>query len=131
MKHRFFKDAFGWGFLLWLLGYILGIILFPLVPLSLIGWVIMPIGTIATIWVLRKKVEGPTLGYYLMIGVVWTAIAIVFDYLLLVQLFKPADGYYKPDVYLYYALTFFIPPVIGWHKIQSSQKNRRKYFPNS
>ena len=25
-------------------------------------------------------------------------------------LFDPADGYYKPDVYLYYALTFLMPP---------------------
>lgn len=119
VKHQLVKDAFGWGILLWLLGYILGIILFPLVPLSLIGWVIMPIGTICTVWVLRKKIEGGSLGYYILVGAVWTAIAILFDYLFLVVLFKPADGYYKPDVYLYYLLTLLLPPIIGSRKLQS------------
>lgn len=31
------RDALGWGFLLWLMGYGLGIILFAVVPLWLIG----------------------------------------------------------------------------------------------
>jgi hypothetical protein len=44
MNKQFIKDAFGWGFILWLVGYGLGIILFMLVPLSMVGWIIMPIG---------------------------------------------------------------------------------------
>lgn len=40
------KDTLGWGFLLWLIGYALGMILFSIVPHSLIGWIIMPIGAI-------------------------------------------------------------------------------------
>ena len=35
--------------------------------------------------------------------------AIVLDYLLIVKALNPADGYYKLDVYLYYALTFILP----------------------
>ena len=35
------------------------------------------------------------------------------------QLFKPADGYYKPDVYLYYAITFVLPIVVGWWKLRA------------
>jgi hypothetical protein len=36
--------AIGWGIALWVTGYALGIGLYFLVPLSLLGWVIMPIG---------------------------------------------------------------------------------------
>ncbi|HEY1303237.1 MAG TPA: hypothetical protein VGF24_06790 [Vicinamibacterales bacterium] len=35
-------------------------------------------------------------------------------YLFIVKALKPADGYYKLDVYLYYALTFLIPVTVGW-----------------
>ncbi|MGE5624192.1 MAG: hypothetical protein ACM3ZT_01435 [Bacillota bacterium] len=46
---------------------------------------------------------------------VWTALAVALDYLLIVKLLKPTDGYYKPDVYLYYALTFLLPLLaFGW-----------------
>lgn len=116
MNRQLLKDTLGWGFLLWLIGYGLGILLFTLVPLSLIGWIIMPIGTIITLWVLFKKVKGGSIKYFLLVGFVWTFIAIVFDYFFLVQAFKPADGYYKLDVYLYYALTFILPLIVGWRK---------------
>ena len=116
MTKQFFKDAFGWGFILWLIGYTLGMILFSIVPLSTIGWIIMPIGTIITLWVLFKKVRGDSFRYYAFLAVVWALIAIVFDYFFLVKAFKPADGYYKFDVYLYYALTFLLPLVVGWRK---------------
>jgi len=36
--------------------------------------------------------------------------------LFIVKAFKPADGYYKLDVYLYYALTFALPLIVGWRK---------------
>jgi hypothetical protein len=43
-------------------------------------------------------------------------IAVVGDYVFIVKAFKPADGYHKPDVYVYCALTLAIPPVAGWRK---------------
>ena len=116
MNKQLLKDTLGWGFVLWLIGYILGIVLFPIVPASILGWIIMPIGIIITLWVLFKKVRGESFGYYLILAAVWTLIAITFDYVFLVLLFKPADGYYKPDVYLYYMLTFALPLIIGWRK---------------
>ena len=109
IKGQLLKDSLGWGFILWLIGYALGIVLFFVFPPLLIGWVILPIGLIITLWVLLKKVEGITLRYYLTLAVIWTAIAVVFDYLFIVKAFKPADGYYKLDVYLYYVLTFVVP----------------------
>ena len=110
------KDSLGWGFILWLIGYGLGIILFPIVPIPLIGWIIMPVGVAITLWVLFKKVKGDSFQYFALLAVVWVLIAIVFDYFFLVKVFQPEDGYYKLDVYLYYALTFILPLVVGWYK---------------
>lgn len=92
-------------------GYLLGIVFFFIVPPSLLGWVIMPFGTTATLLVLFKKIKGMGFCYYLTLGVSWTAIAVLFDYLFLVKLLNPTDGYYKIDVYIYYLLTFVLPIV--------------------
>lgn len=119
MNKKFLKNAFGWGFLLWLIGYILGIILFFVLPSSIIGWAITPIGIIITLWVLLKKIKSNSLKYYFLLAFNWTLIAIIFDYLFLVKIFNPADGYYKLDVYLYYLLTFLLPIIIGIKKNRS------------
>jgi hypothetical protein len=116
MNKQLILNTFGWGILLWFIGYLLGIVLFMAVPASLIGWVISPIGIAITVWVLFKKIKNKSLQYYLIIAVVWTVIAIVFDYFFLVKLFKPADGYYKLDVYFYYLSTFVLPLAVGWWK---------------
>lgn len=111
MSKKLFIEILGWGFLLWLFGYLLGIVFFFIVPPTLLGWAIMPFGVAATVWVLVKKIKGVSLKYYLIIAVVWTLIAILFDYLFLVKLLNPTDGYYKLDVYIYYLLTFVLPIV--------------------
>ncbi len=116
MNLQLLKDTVGWGILLWLFGYILGIIFFMFVSPAILGWVIMPIGIAMTLWVLLKKVKGGDLKYYLTLALIWTAIAILFDYFFLVKLFKPADGYYKLDVYLYYTWTFVLPLIVGIRK---------------
>jgi len=123
MNKQFLKEALGWGFILWLIGYVLGIILIFILPPLLIGWVIMPIGLIITFWVLSKKVEARDFQYYVILAAVWTVIAVVFDYVFIVKMFNPSDGYYKPDVYLYYSLTFIAPLIIGWWKKEKSTKH--------
>jgi hypothetical protein len=110
------KDSFGWGFVLWLIGYVLGIVLFFVLPPSLIGWVIMPVGLVVTLWVLMRRVKVNLLRHLLILAGVWTLIAVVFDYVFIVKAFNPADGYYKLDVYLYYVLTFTTPLAVGWWK---------------
>lgn len=120
MSRSLLKDAIGWGFLLWLIGYALGIMLFSFVSLSVIGWITLPIGTTATLWALFKKIKTQSLRYYLVLAVIWTSIAIVCDYLFLVKAFKPADGYYKLDVYLYYLLTFTLPLLAGLYKTRKA-----------
>jgi len=109
-----------WGFILWLIGYILGIVLFPFVPKEQIGFYILPFGIALTLWVLLKKIKREELMCYIGVGVFWTAIATLLDYLFIVKLFRSTD-YYKPDVYLYYALTFLLPILVGWYKKSKGQ----------
>jgi hypothetical protein len=116
MNRQLLKDTVGWGFVLWLIGYVLGIVFFFVLPPWLIGWVIAPIGTIIVLWILLRKVKSGALQYYIVLAVVWTVIAITFDYIFIVKALNPADGYYKLDVYLYYGLTFILPPIIGYWK---------------
>ena len=122
MNKQLLKDSFGWGIVMWLIGYVLGIVLFFVIPPSIIGWVIMPIGILITFWIVLKKIKSDTFRYYLFLAVIWTIIAVVFDYLFIVKMFKPADGYYKLDVYLYYLLTFLMPLVLGNWKMQQRVK---------
>ena len=119
MAKKFIIDSLGWGFILWLIGYILGFAFFFITPPSLIGWVITPIGVIITLWVLFKIVKGDSFKYYFWLAIIWTAIAVILDYLFIVKLLKPVGGYYKPDVYLYYGLTLILPILVGWKKIIS------------
>lgn len=113
MRAETLRDRLGWGILLWLVGYLLGIALYFVVPPAMIGWVIAPVGAVLTVVVLRTRVHARAVEDYIVIALVWTAIAIAGDYLFIVRLFHPPDGYYKGDVYLYYALTFLLPLVIG------------------
>jgi hypothetical protein len=119
MTKQFYKDVFGWGILLWFIGYVLGIVLFAVVPPALIGWVLMPIGALITLWVALKKIKADSFKYYIYVGMAWALIAVIFDYFFLVKAFKPADGYYKLDVYMYYALTLVIPLIVGWKNKKS------------
>ena len=113
MNKKLLKDGLGWGIGLWFIGYVLGIALFPVVPPEKIGWYIMPIGILITVWVLLKKIKEKSLSHYVQIAIIWIVIAVLFDYVFLVLVFKPKDGYYKVDVYLYYLLTFCMPVVVG------------------
>ena len=116
MNKQLIRDALGWGIALWVIGYALGFAFFFVLPPLLIGWAILPIGVIITFWVLLKKVRSEAFRYYIALAVTWTVIAMAFDYLFLVRLLNPVDGYYKPDVYLYYLLTFLMPLIAGWWK---------------
>lgn len=109
----FFKDTLGWGFIVWLVGYILGFVLVFLVPIAMVGWIVMPFGVAFTLWVLYKKLATDSISKRVALAIVWTVLAVVLDYLFIVQAFHPADGYYKLDVYTYYALTFILPFVVG------------------
>ena len=113
---QFFTDTTGLGLAFWLIGYLLGIILFltPLAPVM--GWILFvcltPVMAVVTYrWFSRR---GLPLSYFVQLAVAWTAIAVIFDYLFIVQLFHPA-AYYQADVLVYYAVTFLVPIGAGWY----------------
>ncbi|MCL4389871.1 MAG: hypothetical protein M1484_00820 [Patescibacteria group bacterium] len=64
MNKQLIKDYFGWGILLWFIGYVLGILLFMVVPAAILGWIIMPVGIVLTLFVLLKRIHGDSLPYY-------------------------------------------------------------------
>jgi hypothetical protein len=72
---------------------------------------VTPFGIALTCLVLWKRVRVAAIGEAILIGIVWTVIAIICDYFFLVKLLNPPDGYYKLDVYLYYLLTLILPVV--------------------
>ncbi len=125
MSNTFVKNGFGWGAALWLVGYALSFAFFPFVPNAYLGWTIMPFGIIATVWVLKVKIDYFPISEYARLGVAWVLVALVLDYVFIVKLLAPADGYYKLDIYLYYLLTLLLPPVVGWYK----KRYRRLYTP--
>jgi len=120
-KGKIFINTVFWGFILWFFGYVLGFVFFAFVPKAAIGWLIMPLGLIATLWVLLKKIKRESFGCYIGLGVIWTIMAIALDYVFLVKLLNAVD-YYNPDVYLYYALTFVLPAATGWYKFNKARK---------
>jgi hypothetical protein len=109
-----------WGIALWAFGYVLGILFFSFVPKDVMGWYIMPFGIAATLWVLFKKIEREQFGCYFGVGLFWTVIAVVFDYIFLVRLLHATD-YYKLDIYVYYLLTFTLPIIVGWYKFNKKK----------
>lgn len=109
MRSLIVRDGLGWGFLLWLAGYFLGFCFYPFVPPAHIGWYVTPFGIALTCLVLWKWVRVSVVGEAILIGVIWTVVAIICDYFFLVKLLNPADGYYKLDVYLYYLFTLVLP----------------------
>lgn len=114
-------DSLGWGLALWLFGYLLGILAFFIVQPALIGWIVMPVGIGVTLLVLYKFVRSGSLFHYLTVALTWATIAVVCDYIFIVQMIKPADGYYKLDVYIYYVLTFVLPLLAGWWRVKTAK----------
>lgn len=115
---QFLHSGLKWGLILWFVGYVLGVVFFMVIPVWLIGWIITPIGVVVTFWVLLKKVPGVSMQDYALIGLTWLIIAVICDYIFLVQVLH-VTGYYKLDVYLYYALTFVLPLLVGWRKLKT------------
>lgn len=107
------KDTAGLGLLLWLIGYITSLVLFFSPFAGIMGWILIAVFTPVTVavtwWWFRAR--DLSLSYYAGVGIAWTAIAIVLDYLFIVLLFQAT--YYGPDVFVYYAITFLIPVLIG------------------
>jgi hypothetical protein len=112
------KDTAGLGIVLWLIGYLTSLALFFSPFAGIMGWILIAVFTQVTVaitWWWFKERDLP-LSYYAGVGIAWTAIAVVLDYLFIVLLFQAS--YYGPDVFVYYALTFLIPVGVGLVKLR-------------
>jgi len=107
-------DTLGLGFVIWLIGYIASILLWGFISHDILGWVIFVIfiPLMAYMPYRRFRSRKETAGYYLLVALAWLLIALVFDYLFIVKLFDAKD-YYKLDIFVYYAVTFLAPLLIG------------------
>ena len=115
LSKRMLIDAPILGFLIWLIGYLAGMVLYFFVPTDVIGWILFAIFTPIVILICYRRFSkrSESISYYAAVSVIWLVIAIVFDYFFLVSLLN-ATNYYKLDVYVYYACTFLIPFLVGW-----------------
>jgi hypothetical protein len=106
-------DTIGIGVVLWAIGYAIGMILFALVPVTMIGWIALPIMAPITVYTSFARLKtGATAFHVLLVALAWTSIAVAFDYTFLVSAFD-VQSYYDADVIIYYALTFLIPASVG------------------
>lgn len=116
------KDTVGLGTALWLFGYLISLVLFFSPFASIMGWIITamltPVTIVITWWWFKGR--NLPLTYYAEVGIVWTVIAVVLDYLFIVSLFQAT--YYSIDVFLYYTLTFLIPIGVGLYLIRTLTK---------
>ena len=110
-------DIFVFGILIWFIGYVASIVLYPFIPSNLLGWILCIIFTPITFLIayFRFKERKQPMKCYIGVAVFWTVIAVIFDYLFIVRLFHAVD-YYKADVFVYYSVTFLIPIIIGLSK---------------
>lgn len=114
MNKSFLKDAVGGGLILWAVGFLLGMILFTFVDVSMMGWIIMPIVVIVAILLSARmaKAHPAALSYFIGVGAMWFGIALILDYLILVRGYR-AQNYYDLDIIIYYAGMFFIPSIVA------------------
>lgn len=112
------KNSLVWGFVLWVIGWVLGVVLFMTPAKPFMGWIITPIGALITLWVLFKKVDRQTYLEYFKVGIIWTIMAIILDYLFNVLLFNIGTAYYKLDIYTYYTLTLLLPLIFAAYKLR-------------
>jgi hypothetical protein len=69
-KKQILLNTTFWGFILWLFGYILGIVFFAFVPKDLIGFFILPLGVAFTLLVLLKKIRREEFMSYIGLGII-------------------------------------------------------------
>ena len=110
------------GILLWLFGSLISIALFFSPVAGIMGWIITaiftPVTVVVTWWWFRTR--NLALTDYVLVGVLWTIIAVVFDYLFIVQLLRAS--YYGPDIFVYYILTFLIPIGVGLYLVRAHRE---------
>jgi hypothetical protein len=112
--HLYLRDTLGLGLAFWLIGYLLSLVLYFVLPLAIMGWSLFVVLTPVMVGVTWRWFRDRNLPVtsYLLVAIAWTVIAVVGDYLFIVRLFQ-AVSYYQADVFVYYAVTFLVPVIVG------------------
>ena len=107
-------DPFGFGVIIWTIGFALTIVFFMVVPADMLSLFVVPILFAVTIFIAYKRLKGYGASslYFLFVAVTWTVITIAFDYIFLVE-GSNVETYYDWSTYLSYFVAFLIPLVIG------------------
>lgn len=120
--HQYLRDTLGLGLAFWLIGYLLSLVLYFIVPPGIMGWILFvaltPVMVVVT-WRWFSDRNLP-ITYFLQVAAFWTVIAMVGDFLFIVLLFS-AQTYYQADVLVYYLVTFLVPVGIGIGLIRREQ----------
>lgn len=125
MHHQYLRDTLGLGLAFWLIGYLLSLVLYFIVPPEVMGWILFVVLTPVMAGVTWRWFRGRDLPvtYFLKVAGAWTVIAVVGDFLFIVLLFS-AQNYYRADVLIYYAVTFLIPLGVGVGLMRKREKIR-------
>jgi hypothetical protein len=125
MASRIVTDGLGLGFLVWALAFLLGMLFFSLVETKYLGLAILAAMIPITLWLLwwRFGKHPASVGLSWQIGVIWLALAVTLDYLLLVTAFG-VENYYDADLIVYYGLSLFAPPAVAFYR-----KTRKRQPP--
>lgn len=107
-------DTVGCGLGLWVIGFALGMMLFPFVPVARLGWIIVPVMAVVSVLLAFRRLRGSqeSSTYFVIVGAVWLLIAVMLDDIFLVRAFL-VQGYYDLDVFIYYALMLVVPIAVG------------------
>lgn len=112
---RLVIDALGFGGLLWMIGFTLGMVFFPFVAAEYLGIpilaILVPVTLVVAYYRLRRRPAPAT--HILIVAVMWLGIALLFDYLFLVKAFH-VSNYYDLDVVVYYGATLLVPLAAGF-----------------
>lgn len=68
---------------------------------------------------------------YFGLGLLWTIMAVGLDYIFIVKMLKAGSAYYKPDVYLYYALILTLPMIVGYWKYKHKSPKAKTILNSS
>jgi len=123
-------DTIGFGFLMWLIGYFMGFFIITIpgypevmtIPVILTAFSLaVGLVTAAFAYVRFRKRREVSWIYAFLVGITWTILAIILDFILIVLLFN-APSYYRSHIFIYYAITLVVPSAVA--KYSSRQFSR-------
>lgn len=111
MKKYALVDTLIYGLVIWLVGFVLGMVLFPFVEISVMGWILMPVTLIVALLLslrIRRKRSAGAVSYFIGVGLSWVALSLILDYAILVKGYD-AENFYDVDIIIYYVGVLLIP----------------------